>query len=222
MIKPFYIVSVHIRVLGNVCVSALNYRCTYKPYVRGLYHTPVVSVDCSETVMETFVLYTVPCVTLYGDLTFRLFVSLLLHLYPHARTNIHTHTHTHAHAHTHTHTYTYIHTYTQVHTGLLLPCDVEIAIAAAVNRRSGLFTMKVSINVPKIRCICDPRQIEGQLFYLFFLPLSYFCYSPSTSFLSSIYLFFYLCFTSLLLSSTFLESFLYLSVSDTYFLFSSC
>ena len=57
---------------------------------------------------------------------------------------------------------------TQVHTGLLLPCDIEIAIAAAVNRRSGLFTMKVSISIPKIRCICDPRQIEGEQFYICF------------------------------------------------------
>jgi hypothetical protein len=84
-----------------------------------------------------------------------------------------------------THTHKHTHTLTQVHTGLLLPCDIEIAIAAAVNRRSGLFTMKVSISIPKIRCICDPRQIEGMhsnfccylylyLYLLFSLSLSLF------------------------------------------------
>ena len=49
----------------------------------------------------------------------------------------------------------------QVHTGLLLPFDTEIVIAAEVNRRSGLFSVKLSVTIPKIRFICDPRQLEG-------------------------------------------------------------
>jgi hypothetical protein len=73
--------------------------------------------------------------------------------------NTHSHTRTHK-SHTRlTHTTPLI-TF-KVHTGLLLPCDIEIVIAAEVNRRSGLFTMKVSISIPRIRFICDPRQLEG-------------------------------------------------------------
>ena len=49
----------------------------------------------------------------------------------------------------------------KVHTGLLLPLDMEIVIAAEVNRRSGLFSVKLSVCIPKIRFICDPRQLEG-------------------------------------------------------------
>lgn len=49
----------------------------------------------------------------------------------------------------------------QVHTGLLLPFDLDVAVAAEVNRASGLFTVKISVTIPKIRMICDPRQLEG-------------------------------------------------------------
>ena len=48
-----------------------------------------------------------------------------------------------------------------MHTGLLLPFDTEIVIAAEVNRRTGLFSVKLSVTIPKIRFICDPRQLEG-------------------------------------------------------------
>ena len=56
----------------------------------------------------------------------------------------------------------------QVHTGLLLPFDLDVAVAAEVNRASGLFTVKISVTIPKIRMICDPRQLEGIVaLYLF-------------------------------------------------------
>lgn len=48
----------------------------------------------------------------------------------------------------------------EVHSAFLLPFDMDIVFAAEIRRRSGIFSPKIVVNIPKFRIACDPRQLE--------------------------------------------------------------
>jgi hypothetical protein len=48
----------------------------------------------------------------------------------------------------------------EVHTALVLPVDVEIGLAVEIKRKYGLVSPKLIFNVPKLRMVCDHRQVE--------------------------------------------------------------
>lgn len=48
----------------------------------------------------------------------------------------------------------------EVHTGMVLPFDVTLLIPAEVNRRTGLLSAALHVAVPRLRVLCDPKQLE--------------------------------------------------------------
>ena len=49
---------------------------------------------------------------------------------------------------------------TEVHTGMLLPFDLEIVLAVTIKKRSGLVLPKISVVIPKLRLVADHKQLE--------------------------------------------------------------
>jgi hypothetical protein len=54
----------------------------------------------------------------------------------------------------------------EVHTGVLMPFDVELSLALQLDDATSVFTPTVTVNIPQFHVACDPKQLEVSIYLM--------------------------------------------------------